>query len=359
MSSAMMVVFLFHCCPLLRHRRLARQERPDQRGGLVPYSDHRRAVDDAAVLRPLGDRGVSFAGDPELAADSSSRGSSDWPCRCCSGSSSSSRPTRSTWSGSATASTPAPSGVSTRTTSTAGTASGGNFAWMGLHLWYLEVLFVFSVLALPLFLVLRSPYGRSTLRPLCHDNESPRHDLPPGDPHRPHGVLRQLGGPHECRQRLLPPARLRRLEPPAVSRDLRSRLSSCRRQGNDPGDGEASLRRTLSWPSPHSASATFSSRREACRKSSMGFALVRGVLCWSCLIAICGFASRRLRFSNRFLKYANDAVLPFYILHQTVILGHWLPRDPARHSPLAAIPRSSSPVRSSSPSLCTNCSSGG
>jgi glucan biosynthesis protein C len=28
---------------------------------------------------------------------------------------------------------------------------GGNFAWMGLHLWYLEVLFVFSLLTLPLF----------------------------------------------------------------------------------------------------------------------------------------------------------------------------------------------------------------
>jgi surface polysaccharide O-acyltransferase-like enzyme len=49
--------------------------------------------------------------------------------------------------------------------------------------------------------------------------------------------------------------------------------------------------------------------------------LIRGVLCWSCLLAICGFASRYLRTTNRFLKYANDAVLPFYILHQTVILA--------------------------------------
>jgi hypothetical protein len=47
---------------------------------------------------------------------------------------------------------------------------------------------------------------------------------------------------------------------------------------------------------------------------------VRGILCWAWLMAICGFASRHLRFSNRFLKYANEAVLPFYILHQTVIL---------------------------------------
>ncbi|MEN6334322.1 MAG: acyltransferase family protein, partial [Phycisphaerales bacterium] len=56
-------------------------------------------------------------------------------------------------------------------------------------------------------------------------------------------------------------------------------------------------------------------------ESSVGFALIRGVLCWSCLVAICGFGARHLRSSNRFLKYANEAVLPFYILHQTVILA--------------------------------------
>ena len=33
---------------------------------------------------------------------------------------------------------------------------GGNFAWMGLHLWYLEMLFFFSLLMLPFFLWLRS-----------------------------------------------------------------------------------------------------------------------------------------------------------------------------------------------------------
>ena len=32
-------------------------------------------------------------------------------------------------------------------------AFGGNFAWMGLHLWYLEVLFIFSMLTLPLFVI--------------------------------------------------------------------------------------------------------------------------------------------------------------------------------------------------------------
>jgi len=41
-------------------------------------------------------------------------------------------------------------------------------------------------------------------------------------------------------------------------------------------------------------------------------------LCW--LIAILGFARQHLNFSNPFLSYANEAVLPFYILHQTVII---------------------------------------
>src|SRR3990172_3812281 len=44
---------------------------------------------------------------------------------------------------------------------------GGNFAWMGMHLWYLEGLFIFSVLCLPVFLWLRnSANGRRALQGL-------------------------------------------------------------------------------------------------------------------------------------------------------------------------------------------------
>ncbi|MFC2071330.1 acyltransferase family protein [Chloroflexota bacterium] len=41
---------------------------------------------------------------------------------------------------------------------------------------------------------------------------------------------------------------------------------------------------------------------------------------WFFVIAILGFGSRYLNFNNRFLGHANEAVLPFYILHQTVII---------------------------------------
>ncbi len=42
------------------------------------------------------------------------------------------------------------------------------------------------------------------------------------------------------------------------------------------------------------------------------------MLCW--LVAIVGFGEKYLNFTNGFLKYASEALLPFYILHQTIIL---------------------------------------
>ncbi len=44
---------------------------------------------------------------------------------------------------------------------------GGNFAWSGLHLWYLEVLFVYSALLLPAFLWLSGESGRGFRTWLC------------------------------------------------------------------------------------------------------------------------------------------------------------------------------------------------
>ena len=48
------------------------------------------------------------------------------------------------------------------------------------------------------------------------------------------------------------------------------------------------------------------------------------VLLW--MIAIIGLGGRFLNFNSGFLKYANEAVLPFYILHQLfiVVFGYWV-----------------------------------
>ncbi|HEC01515.1 MAG TPA: acyltransferase, partial [Sphingomonadales bacterium] len=47
---------------------------------------------------------------------------------------------------------------------------------------------------------------------------------------------------------------------------------------------------------------------------------------WSWIALIIGFARRYLNFTNSVLKYGNQLVYPFYILHQTVIvtLGYYV-----------------------------------
>jgi len=47
---------------------------------------------------------------------------------------------------------------------------------------------------------------------------------------------------------------------------------------------------------------------------------VRALGSWCCILAILGFGRKHLNFGTPFLSYANEAVLPFYILHQTVLL---------------------------------------
>ncbi len=40
--------------------------------------------------------------------------------------------------------------------------------------------------------------------------------------------------------------------------------------------------------------------------------------CW--IIVLLGFSQQKLNYNNRFLEYASEAVLPVYILHQTIII---------------------------------------
>jgi glucan biosynthesis protein C len=42
---------------------------------------------------------------------------------------------------------------------------------------------------------------------------------------------------------------------------------------------------------------------------------------WLLILAILGFAKRHLNFTNSFLRYTTQAVYPFYILHQTLIVA--------------------------------------
>lgn len=54
--------------------------------------------------------------------------------------------------------------------------------------------------------------------------------------------------------------------------------------------------------------------------------MLHGINTWFWLLALIGLGSKRFSFSNRFLKYANDACFPYYILHYlpVTIIGYYI-----------------------------------
>ena len=53
---------------------------------------------------------------------------------------------------------------------------------------------------------------------------------------------------------------------------------------------------------------------------SIIFMTIYSLLTWSWIIFLLSLGRRVLNFSNKFLRYSSEAVLPFYLLHQTIIL---------------------------------------
>jgi len=56
---------------------------------------------------------------------------------------------------------------------------------------------------------------------------------------------------------------------------------------------------------------------------SLGYFLYEvawSVSSWSAMVFLLSLAAKHLNFTNKFLAYSNEAVLPFYLFHQTVIL---------------------------------------
>jgi len=51
------------------------------------------------------------------------------------------------------------------------------------------------------------------------------------------------------------------------------------------------------------------------------YGLLNSLHIWCWILGMLGLAKHHLNFTNKFLRYANQAVYPFYILHQTLIVG--------------------------------------
>lgn len=191
---------------------------------------------------------------------------------------------------------------------------GGNFAWMGSHLWYLELLFILSLLFLPLFVWFkRTPLGGR--------------------------VLQRMGDV------LVNPASVLLLALPAIALILNL---------DEAGAGNTSLGgwSLFIYPLFYIGGFVILSNERLqqhivqMRWMRLGMAMIFTAaylfvefqtilpslfpvadplgkvldcfVVWSWLLAVLGFGMKRLNFTNPFLKYANEAALPFYIIHQTV-----------------------------------------
>jgi len=59
------------------------------------------------------------------------------------------------------------------------------------------------------------------------------------------------------------------------------------------------------------------------KQGTIGYTLyliLRGISCWFSIIGLMFLARRLVDFSNRFLRYISEAVLPFYLIHATFII---------------------------------------
>jgi glucans biosynthesis protein C len=196
---------------------------------------------------------------------------------------------------------------------------GGNFAWMGIHLWYLLVLLLFSLLLLPLFLAIRQGKGQRSIDKLAIALEKPMVILLLGlpivilesglDP-TTFGV-RAAGGwnfftylilllygylvvldrriEQAVYRHFIPAVTIAILITPFLLEPVRDFLTSN-------GAAYGSFSYTL-------------------------FMALRSFNAWCWILAFLSLGRKFLNLNNRSLRYLSEASLPFYLLHQPIILG--------------------------------------
>ena len=189
---------------------------------------------------------------------------------------------------------------------------GGNFAWMGLHLWYLEMLFIFSLITLPLLLYLRKQKIHSSISRLAAFSQKP-------------GAIFLLAVPLAIMELLV------NLQPDGIGRRdfggwslavypiffINGYLIASDLQFRQAIEKHRIIALVMGIIA---TTVGFFLLESGVSSRAYYFAFLRTFNSWFWLVAILGFGSKYLNFNNRVLKYTNEAVLPFYILHQSVIV---------------------------------------
>jgi len=195
-------------------------------------------------------------------------------------------------------------------------AFGGNFAWMGLHLWYLEFLFLFTILTLPLFILFKSDPVLKKTEKLHRLTDKPGTIFLLGIPvfvmelivnTQPEGIgIRVFGGWSLLTYLVVFVTGF------WIAVDSGYRESIERHRYVSLLLGVALTMLNFFFPINLSPLGEFAEYTISLLSRSYNS------LFW--LVAILGFGSKHLTANPPFLKYAREAVLPFYILHQTIIV---------------------------------------
>lgn len=203
-----------------------------------------------------------------------------------------------------------------------GIAPEGNWEWG--HLWFLAYLFTFSLLALPLFLAVRRGKGQTLLARLATICEK-------------RGGILVLGIPLAVTEAVLRP------NWPGFQNlydDWANFLFYliyfiygfflCSNQGFNRAiekNGRLALALGI-WLMAAYLGLVFTDNAppKGYSPAFMSLMAARGFTSWCWVVAILALGRRYLDFSNSILAYSNQAVLPFYVLHQTVIvvIGYYM-----------------------------------
>ncbi len=195
----------------------------------------------------------------------------------------------------------------------------GDFAWTGVHLWYLEYLFVFTLALTPLFVWLKRPAGQRLIAGIS------RFSVRPGAIFLwalPYTLLFIVVDPLGLLRPSLSEALLRLIIYPLFLVYGYVIYADAGIQGAIIRQRRAALVLALAL----TAGMPFvrlGIEEWGWELGLPGFALVMGLvvfLSWSYILAILGFGMRYLTANRPLLAHANEAVLPFYILHQPIIL---------------------------------------
>ena len=192
----------------------------------------------------------------------------------------------------------------------------GNFDWTGVHLWYLEMLFIFCLVFLPLFLWLKRGSSQRLLGGL-------------GDLLAARGAIYLLALPTIlCLVLTNSESFWGNTEwgGGSILTHATFFLSGFLIVSHDGLQKNIQRFRWLSLALVVILMATLFSLLMVIGEPSSGtllYALGRalwGLWSWSWVLAILGFGMKHLNLNRPILSYANEAVLPFYILHHPVLL---------------------------------------